>query len=148
VSRARAVGGFTLLEVLVALAILSLTVVVSIQGFAAGLRLLRVSGEHQEAILLADEKAREAVYPEPGQEQGTEGVYTWVRSTKVLDTPDLEVPTEPTKWKVYQIDVQVTWGEQQRRQVAVSTLRTLPEKQQQFTVPALPGAPAPPGPTR
>jgi len=35
-------GGFTLLEVLVAFAILSLTVVVAVQGFAQGLRLLKL----------------------------------------------------------------------------------------------------------
>ena len=49
--RARA-AGFTLIEVLVALAILSLAVVASIQGFAQGLRLLRLAGDHQQAMLL------------------------------------------------------------------------------------------------
>src|SRR5439155_1054673 len=44
-------GGFALLGVLVAFTILSLAVVAAIQGFAGGLRLLRLAGEHQQAIL-------------------------------------------------------------------------------------------------
>ena len=49
----RADAGFTLLEVIVALAILSLAVVAAIQGFAQGLRLLKLAGDHQRAMLLA-----------------------------------------------------------------------------------------------
>ena len=135
-SRRPPAEGFTLLEVLVALAILSLTVVVSIQGFAQGLRLLRLSGEHQEAMLLADQKAREVVLPEPGHEQGTEGVYTWDRTIKLLEAPDLEVATRPTKWKAYEIDVQVKWGE---RRVELATLRTVPDNTDRTGLPTTPG---------
>jgi prepilin-type N-terminal cleavage/methylation domain-containing protein len=138
VSRPRATAGFTLLEVLVALAILSLTVVVSIQGFAQGLRLLRLSGEHQEAILLADQKAREVVLPEAGHEQGTEGAYTWDRTITVIEAPDLDVATRPTKWKAYEIDVQVKWGE--RRQVEVATLRTVPDTADGTGLPTTPSS--------
>ena len=46
--------GFTLLEVLVALAILGVAVVASIQGFAQGLRLLKLAGDHQDAMMVAD----------------------------------------------------------------------------------------------
>ena len=60
-------AGFTLIEVLVALAILSLAVVASIQGFAQGLRLLRLAGDHQQAMLLADQKMREVVEPKEGR---------------------------------------------------------------------------------
>jgi general secretion pathway protein I len=130
----RAAAGFTLLEVLVALAILSLTVVVSIQGFAAGLRLLRLSGEHQEAVLLADQKAREVLQPTAGHESGTEGAYTWERTTKAIEAPDLVVPGRLSAVKVYEIDVQVKWGE---RRVQVATLRTVADADQ----PTLPGAP-------
>ena len=50
-------GGFTLLEVLVAMVILSVAVVTLIQLASQGLRLLRVSGEHQDAVMLADRLA-------------------------------------------------------------------------------------------
>jgi general secretion pathway protein I len=116
--------GFTLLEVLVALAILSLAVVVSIQAFAGGLRLLKLSGEHQEAMLIADQKAREVVSPTSGGiESGTEGAYAWEREVKIVATPDLDVEGRTVKWRVWEIDVRVKWGE--RRQVSIATLRTV-----------------------
>jgi hypothetical protein len=108
----------------VALMILSLAVVASIQGFAAGLRLLRVSGEHQEAMLIADQKAREITAPTSGGiESGTEGPYAWEREVKIVATPDLDVEGRAVKWRVWEIDVRVRWGE--RRQVTLATLRTV-----------------------
>ena len=121
----RAPHGFTLLEVLVALAILSLTVVVSIQGFAQGLRLLKLSGDHQAAMLIADLKAREVTIPKEGREDGTEGAFTWERTVKVLPSPDLDIPGRAVKWHVYEIDVKVKWGERSVRTVEIATLRTL-----------------------
>ena len=120
-SRARQ-AGFTLLEVLVALAILSLAIVASIQGFAQGLRLLKLSGDHQQAMLLADQKAREVVVPSEGREEGTEGLFRWERTTKVLEAPDLVPNVGLPLWRVYEIDVRVNWDTSRR--VEVSTLRT------------------------
>jgi type II secretion system protein I len=121
---ARRAEGFTLLEVLVALAILSLAVVVSIQAFAGGLRLLKLSGEHQEAMLIADQKAREITSPTSGgTDSGTEGAYSWEREVKIVATPDLDVEGRAVKWRVWEIDVRVKWGD--RRQVSVATLRTV-----------------------
>jgi general secretion pathway protein I len=116
-------SGFTLLEVLVALAILGLAIVVSIQGFASGLRLLKLSGEHQEAMLLADLKAREVGSPtQAGRDGGTEGPFTWEREIKQVVTPDLEVEGRTVRWRQWEVDVRVRWGE---RQVTVATLRTV-----------------------
>lgn len=117
--------GFTLLEVMVALAILGLAVVASIQGFAQGLRLLKLSGDHQRAMLLADLKAREIVTLEETEDQGTEDEFQWQRSTRLLEAPDLtpEGGTAP-RWRVWEIAVRVRWDE--RRQVEVTTLRTAP----------------------
>ena len=117
-------AGFTLLEVLVALAVLSFAVVVSIQAFAGGLRLLKLSGEHQDAILVADQKAREIVAPTSGGiDSGTEGPYTWEREVKIVATPDLDVEGRTMKWRMWEVDVRVRWGD--RRQVSVATLRTV-----------------------
>jgi general secretion pathway protein I len=122
--------GFTLIEVLVAFAILSLTVVVAVQGFAGGLRLLKLSGDHQRAILIADQKAREVVVPKEGREEGTEGGFAWERVIKPVPAPELDVPGRPAKWHLYEISVQVAWGEQ-RRAVGVTTLRTVSDAEQQ-----------------
>jgi general secretion pathway protein I len=114
-------AGFTLLEVLVALAILSLAVVASIQGFAQGLRLLKLSGDHQQAMLLADQKVREMVEPVEGQDGGTEGPFRWERIARPIPTPDLMPPGGIPRGRLYEIDVRVTWDP--RREVEVRTLR-------------------------
>ena len=123
-------AGFTLIEVLIAFAILSLTVVVAVQGFAQGLRLLKLSGDHQRAILIADQKAREIVMPKEGRETGTEGPYAWERVIKSVPAPELEAPGRPEKWHVYEVSVQVGWDES-RRTVGVTTLRTVSDTEQQ-----------------
>jgi general secretion pathway protein I len=123
-------AGFTLIEVLVAFAILSTTVVVAIQGFAQGLRLLKLSGDHQRAILIADQKAREIVVPKEARDDGTEGAYTWERVIKPVPAPELEGPGKVSKYHVYEISVQVGWGDA-KRTVGVTTLRTVSDEEQQ-----------------
>ena len=121
--------GFTLLEVLVAFAILSLTVVVAVQGFAQGLRLLKLSGDHQQAALLADQKTREVVLPKEGRENGTEGAFAWERVIKEVPAPELTPSGQLPRWHVYEINVQVAWGDS-KRAVGITTLRTVSDAAQ------------------
>jgi type II secretion system protein I len=122
--RAAGQAGFTLIEVLVALVILSLAVVACIQGFAQSLRLLKLSGDHQQAMLLADQKVREVVDPREGQEESVEGPFRWERITRTVETPDLVPQTGPPLWRMFEIDVSVSW--EPRHQVQISTLRMVP----------------------
>jgi general secretion pathway protein I len=143
--RAAAQAGFTLIEVLVALAILSLAVVACIQGFAQGLRLLKLAGDHQNAMLLADEKMREVVDPKEGREHGTEGLLAWERTIRQLETPDLKSADGGTeRGRVFEIDVRVAWPE--KRQVEIRTLRLIPPPTQ-TTVSTMPGTITQPGVT-
>lgn len=137
----RADRGFTLLEVVVALAVLGLAVVALIQGFAQGLRLLKLSGEHQRAALLADEKVREVTRLADGREAGEDDEFRWERLIQELPAPELAPPGPGApRWRLYEIAVVVRWGE--RRQVEVRTLRTVPAG-----APAEPAAfPGGPGP--
>jgi general secretion pathway protein I len=125
-ARAGRSAGFTLLEVLVAFAILSVAVVAVIQGFAQGLRLLKVAGDHQRAVLLADQKAREVVNPVEARDRGQDGAFDWERTVTIVTTPDLDRTPATRKWHVYQIDVKVRWGD--TRGVQVVTLRTSAER--------------------
>ena len=131
--------GFTLLEVLVALAILGVAVVASIQGFAQGLRLLKLAGDHQDAMLIADQKVREVVAPSEGNEEGVETRFLWKRTIARVPTPELSDVARPAPWTVYQIDVRVQWDE--RREIHLATLRTTSN-----AAPAQTGTPAQPGP--
>lgn len=136
-------AGFTLLEVLVALTILSLAVVAAIQGFAAGLRLLKLSGDHQKAMLLADQKAREVVTLEEGNDAGVDNEFRWERTTRLREAPDLAPSLGgPPRWRVWEISVRVQWDE--RRQVEIATLRTVPVTMQPIGAP-LPAGTLPPG---
>jgi general secretion pathway protein I len=142
--RARATeGGFTLLEVLVALAILSIAVVASIQGFAQALRLLKLSGDQQRAILLADQKTRELVEFEEGRQEGAEGDFRWERTTTLVPAPELVPLTGgDSHWRVWQVAVRVMWDE--RRRVEVATMRTVPRETQAVVLPTTPGTPGAP----
>ena len=117
-------AGFTLVEVLVAFAILSMTIVVAVQAFAQGLRLLKLSGDHQQAALLADQKTREVTQPKEGKDDGTEGIFTWERTIKEVPAPELVPSGQVPKWHVYEITTLVAWGET-KRTVGVTTLRTV-----------------------
>jgi type II secretion system protein I len=118
--------GFTLLEVLVALAILSVAVVTTIQLFGQGLRLLKVSGDYQQAVLLADRKAREVDTVREGVEAGREGDLEWERRTTVTTVPEELTVSGLAPVRLYQVTVQVRWG---GRSVEVATLRTAREPQ-------------------
>jgi len=116
--------GFTLLEVLVALAILSLAVVTMIQLFGQGLRLLKVSGDYQQAVLLADQKAREVETVREGTETGEEGVFEWERRAMIMPVPEELTVSGVAPLRLYRVTVAVRWG---NRSVEVATLRTARE---------------------
>ena len=116
--------GFTLLEGLVALAILSLAVVSMIQLFSQGLRLLKVSGDYQQAVLLADLKAREVETVREGLETGREGDFEWERRATVTTVPEELTVSGTNPIRLFRVTVQVRWG---GRSVEVATLRTARE---------------------
>jgi general secretion pathway protein I len=88
--------GFTLLEVLVALAILGLGAVALIQLSAQGLRLVKHSDDHQAAVLLADRLAKEMPALAVSIERGQEGPLAWERRIDRVGTPDaLGPPSGP-----------------------------------------------------
>jgi general secretion pathway protein I len=124
-------GGFTLLEVLLAFAILSIAVVTLIELTSQGLRLLKVSGDHQQAVQIADRLARdtqidsENVPTEPVIESGEEGTFAWERRIVRLPLPEEIEPATPVPGKelpgLYTVSVAVRWGRD--HVVEVATLR-------------------------
>jgi general secretion pathway protein I len=118
--------GFTLLEVLVALVILSTTVVAALQLFGGGLRLARAAGDHADAALLASAKLA-ALEPGPlteGTEEGTDGPYHWTRRVTLAPSLlpiDQDTP-EAVSIRLARVSVEVRWGQNRRFQLA--TLRS------------------------
>ena len=116
-------AGFTLLEVLIAMVILSVAVVTLIQTASQGLRLLKVSSDHQEAVTLADRLVRAVDAPIEGMDSGQEGQFTWERRVRVMAVPDELSPTSRPSPQLLALSVAVRWGN--GRMVEVATLRAV-----------------------
>lgn len=114
-------AGFTLLEVLVAMVILSVAVVTFIQLASQGLRLLRVSGEHQEAVMLADRLVRSANASRENVETGREGAFEWERRTRLLTVPPDFTQAGNEAPQLLSLSVAVKWGG--GRTLEIATLR-------------------------
>jgi general secretion pathway protein I len=106
--------GFTLMEVVVALAILGIGLTVIIELFSGGLRLGRTSVEYTKAVNYGRTKLAEVALKDTMEEGSEEGefdeTYRWqvgVRKVDVLyleQTTDYKPPAE-----LYQIQVNVIW---------------------------------------
>jgi prepilin-type N-terminal cleavage/methylation domain-containing protein len=122
-------GGFTLLEVMVALVILSFAVVSLIQLSSQGIRLVKLSGDHQGATRLADRIARATEIKGEGVDGGQEGPFTWERRIALVPVPKELGPATGPAPQLFSLSVNVRWGS--GRSVELATLRALagpPEK--------------------
>jgi general secretion pathway protein I len=161
-SRRRAEAGFTLLEVLVAFAILSIAIVSLIELCSQGLRLLKLSGDHQQAVQLADRIARETEVSGDSAtaetlDGGEEGNFAWERRVARLELPPEFEPKQTVPGRelpgLYTVSVSVRWGRNQSVEVATlrapsptsATTQTFPEDAPQGDTPGTPGAPGTPG---
>jgi prepilin-type N-terminal cleavage/methylation domain-containing protein len=120
----RADAGFTLLEVLVAVVILSVAVVTLVQLASQGLRLLKLSSDYQEAVLLADRVAREGEASIEGVETGHEGQFSWERRATLVAVPDDLSPVWSASPRLLALSVAVRWGT--GRTLEVATMRLTP----------------------
>ena len=120
----RADAGFTLLEVLVAVVILSVAVVTLVQLASQGLRLLKLSSDYQEATLLADRVIRGGDASIEGVETGQEGRFNWERRARLVAVPDDLGPVGSASPRLLALSVAVRWGS--GRTLEVATLRLAP----------------------
>jgi general secretion pathway protein I len=123
----RATPGFTLLEVLVALAILGLAIVTLIQLTSQGLRLLKLSGDHQEAALLAERLIRESGPLVEGIEAGRERGLVWERRVREIAVPGALNPPSGPVAHLLKLTVTVRWG--LGRTLEFATLRVAGSRQ-------------------
>ncbi len=125
--------GFSLLEVLVAFAILSISLGVLLQVFATGLRNTGMADDYSQATLYAESiltaYGREAPLSEGVHEGAINDRFSW-RGTVSAYTEGLP-DSEKTRMKAYRISVEVFWhGWVQTRSVILETLRLTPVKPQ------------------
>lgn len=125
----RPAGGFTLLEVMVAMAILAFAVVTAIQLSSQSLRLLTLSGEHQQAALLADQMLRATDAREERVDTGETGPFAWERRIALIPSVKELAPASGIEPQLLSVSISVRWGA--NRHLEMATLRTTAASAQQ-----------------
>ena len=123
--------GFTLIEVVVAMAILGVALTVIIELFSGGLRLARTSAEYTKAINYARIKMEEIAIKQTMEEGTQEGefdhTFRWQVETKKVDVLPIEKGIDfkpPTE--LFQVKVNVLWKSGSReRSTHLETYRTI-----------------------
>lgn len=115
--------GFTLLEVLVALAILAAAVTLVFQLFSANLRSLVVSEDYVRAAMKADARMREIAEAddlEQGSWEEVDGPYTM----KVVISEVLQEKTDLLPLRLLQVELTLNWRKGARaRSISLTTAR-------------------------
>ncbi len=123
--------GFTLIEVVVGLAILGVGLMVIIELFAGGLRLGRVSGEYTKAVNYSRMKLEELALKPPAEEGVEEGefneTYRWKIETKRIDLLPFERDTDfKPPVELFHVKVDVIWKSGlKERSVGLESYRTI-----------------------
>lgn len=122
--------GMTLIEVLVAFVVLSVTMAVILQIFTGGMRNARLADGYSRAVFLAESRLA-AVGLErsltPGEESGQVGHYLqWRVSVFPIDDGGA-ADRQLLPVRLYEVQVRVGWNEDGReRQVTLNSLRLGP----------------------
>ncbi len=125
------IRGFTLIEVVVAMAILGVGLTVIIELFSGGLRLGRTSVEYTKAINYARMKMEEITVKQSMEEGSEEGefdnTFRWQVETKKVDVLSIEKGIDfkpPTE--LFQVKVNILWKSgSKERSTRIETYRTI-----------------------
>lgn len=128
-NRRRQDNGFTLLEVLVAFLILSLSLGVILQIFSLTMRTTDSAAARQQALLLAESRMAELGSLNeitPGRDEGRiDDRFRWVSRIDRFDFPEQDEGFDAALVP-YRIDVTVEWDRNQA--LTLSTLRLVNEQ--------------------
>lgn len=127
-------GGFTVLEVIVAIAILGLGLVVIMELFSGALRLGRVSKDYTDAYIYASEKMDEImVDPKEGSDSGRfNDSYRWESEVTVIEDKEKEkgIKTKESQWQTYKVKVKVLFpGFGGEKKVELVTIKNISLKE-------------------
>ena len=116
-------AGFTLLEVIVAIAILGIAIAVVLQLFSANLRAISVSGDYVAAATRAEVKMREILSDDKLSEKSFSEATQEGYRIDVSITDVIKERTEKLQVKLLEVDLTIHWI-QGTKQKSMS-LRTL-----------------------
>jgi general secretion pathway protein I len=132
--------GFTLIEVLVAVAILGVGLTVLIELFSGGLRLGRASEEYTKAVnyarLKMEEMALKPTIEEGSEEGGFNETFRWqveVKKVEILpieNKPDFKPPAQ-----FFQVQINIIWKSgSKEKSTRIESYRTIkPEENEEKT---------------
>lgn len=121
--------GFTLLEVLVALAILGMAVTVIFQLFAADLRAVRASEDYVAASIRAQARMREITNDETLTEKAWSETTNEGYRVDVVVAPALPERTKDLQVQLLDVMLTIYWVKDSRTKVmTMRTLKMIPKK--------------------
>ena len=114
--------GFTLIEVIVAMAIVGISLVMIMQLFSGGLRASRTSCDYTRAVVHAKNTMEELSYdPVPGSGNFDDG-FNWTTEIEAYEEP------EESGYKLLKLKVIISWDDALRKPKSIQlvSLKTLP----------------------
>lgn len=127
----KSVGGFSLLEMLVALVILSLSLGALYQSATAAIRNVMVADEYTRAVMLAESMlaSTQHVSEEGMTLSGNFDIFSWQATSWAVESPDNSAQALPVQAQPLQfLEVTVTWPAASfQRRVALLTIVPLRE---------------------
>ena len=121
--------GFTLIEVIVAFAILAISLVMVMQLFSAGLRVSRTSCDYTRAVVHAKDKMEElSLKPVQGSGKFEDG-FEW--ETEVKSYGEHNEKLDELGVNLLEVKVKISWDSTSRQQQSIEmvSLRTLAEEE-------------------
>ncbi len=123
--------GFTLIEILVAISILSISLVVILQLFSGGLKSSRLSDRYTKGIFHAKEKMEEVLLSTEFTEEENEGEfddsYRW--KSEIVRVEQLEEEEPKLPFNTFNIKIDVMWDEgNKEKHFAISTMKVVEKK--------------------
>ena len=120
--------GFTLIEILVAISILSISLVVILQLFSGGLKSSRLSDRYTKGIFHAKEKMEEILLSSEFSEGVSEGEFSdsfrWKAEIVRIEQAEEEASKLP--FNTYNIGVHIFWDEgSKEKNFAISTMKVV-----------------------
>ena len=135
-------GGFTLLEVVVAMTILAVALGIAFRVFSGALNNAAVADSVLRATAVAESVLASAGIAGPlqvGDDEGEDGPYRWTRSVSAYEPPGSETALP---LPLYEIRVTVAWDAEKAagkggagRRVTLTSLRVSNEKSDEGTSP-------------
>jgi hypothetical protein len=83
-----------------------------------GLRLLRVSEDYQQAVIVADRIVRRTDVLQEGADAGREGLFQWERRIAIVPLPAELTPGAGPHPRLYTLSVAVRWGKNRTLELA------------------------------